>query len=57
MQTPNAPVETPNRPARSEKVELFRRLYLSGRLNEILIPRDADVSTLVDAVFADRRRY
>lgn len=55
MQT--TPTPRPNRDPRAEKVALFRRLYLAGRLNEVLIPRDVDVSNLVDAVFADRRRY
>lgn len=56
MQSPRTPTPAPSRDRRAEKVRLFRQLYLSGRLNEVLIPEDADVSALVDAVFADRRR-
>ena len=33
--------------ARAEKVRRLRALYLAGRLDEELIPRDADFSMLI----------
>ena len=42
----------PPRDPRAEKVRLMRQLYLAGRLDAVLIPKDADWSRLADAVFA-----
>lgn len=52
----NTQTPTPVRDARAEKVRLFRQLYLAGRLDEVLIPKDADVSRLLDDVFPERQQ-
>ena len=44
--TPTTPTR---RESREDKVRRFRELYLAGRLDEVLIPQDADLTRLVAA--------
>ena len=46
--TPTPPTR---RESREDKVRRFRELYLAGRLDEVLIPQDADLTRLIVDVF------
>jgi hypothetical protein len=45
------PIAPTRRESREDRVRRFRQLYLAGRLDEVLIPRDADLTRLITDVF------